>query len=212
MIQSYTDEQPPLPINDADHHSILALLPDFVMERVLGYALSNDWDGFQRHLAGCPHCRDEADALTALMAESYAGPLPGTPVPAAPNVRFLHIRPPSAGEIQLSLTIRPPPAIVERRTRGNICYEYTQHQSHPLNMDLTIQALTIDEASDRGLLRIMIDQDVDNPMDQPPLRVTHRAGGVVRETLTDPRGIASFENVPLDDIVDWEISISLLEG
>jgi hypothetical protein len=89
MTKQYVGEPPSRPIDDSDHSSILALLPEYVTICILAQQPPPQWQPLEQHLMRCSACRSEADALTKLMGESYTGALPAVPAPPPPDLTFL---------------------------------------------------------------------------------------------------------------------------
>src|SRR5262245_41734213 len=89
MTTRFIGEPPSKSIDGNDHRSILAMLPEYVMIRVLGQQPAQEWQALEQHLTQCAMCRSEADALRELMAESYAGVVPTAPSPPPPDLAFL---------------------------------------------------------------------------------------------------------------------------
>jgi hypothetical protein len=90
MTKRYVGEPPSRPIDDSDHRSILALLPEYVTICILDQQLPPQWQPLEQHLLRCSACRSEADALMKLMDESYTGTLPAIPAPPPPDLTFLN--------------------------------------------------------------------------------------------------------------------------
>ncbi|NJN17622.1 MAG: hypothetical protein HC822_15795 [Oscillochloris sp.] len=105
---------PSEPIDPESHGSVLALLPEYVTQLVLGQRIHPDWQPLRQHLRQCRACRAEYNSLYQQMQATYNGTLPAvtfTPT-LPPFLREQRARRPQAAH-------RHRTTIIHRRIRSN---------------------------------------------------------------------------------------------
>src|SRR3712207_5231502 len=88
MTERYFGAPPSQTIRAGMHSDVLAVLPEYVMIRALGQQPPPEWQVLEQHLASCSACRREADELTRLVMDMYAGVFPLDLAPP-PDLTFL---------------------------------------------------------------------------------------------------------------------------
>jgi len=224
MSNNYIGEPPTTQIDDRDHFSIQALLYEYVSTQVLGQVPHPHWHPLEQHLLGCRSCRSEADALLQLMRASYQGDLYMGTQQSKPDLWFLRpppeAVPPSAPSVPdvrhrpirieffpaLIPTMRV--ALTARSGLDRLQYAYRIPPESPSDPDITVEVLTHDEQSERGLVRITVELSDSDPFDQAGSGVTLSAVELLLSAVTDQNGVARFDDVPLDQIGHWRISVT----
>jgi anti-sigma factor RsiW len=208
--------------------SVLALLPEYVMQLVYGEQPHRGWYQLEVHLAQCAACRSEADTLRQLMVETYTGALP--PVAEAPPValsiparlrnraappaqsRPAESRPTTAAalySVQLSagLLAQMQVRVAARGGELRLRYSYTFPTFRPSDPMITMEVLSADDEAERGIARVCVELADRSPFDQAGSRVTLTSGQTLMSAVTDQGGVVIFSRVPLSTIADWQISV-----
>ena len=235
MMKRYVGEPPSRPINDGDHRSVLALLPEYVTMCILAQQLPPEWQALEQHLMRCAACRSEADALMALVAESYAGMIPAVPAPSPPDLSFLDQTVTSqsmvvrrAGDtgpsarihsfqpivIQFSTALLPRIRLqVAARTGGvHLRYAYEISPTDDASPTITIEVLVHDDQPTIGLVRVCVEHPNRDPFDQAGSHVTLRVDDTRWSSVTDQNGVTAFPDIPLDQMEQWQIRIAPQES
>jgi hypothetical protein len=224
MSNNYIGEPPSTLIDDQDHFGIKALLYEYVSIQLLGQLPHPDWYPLKQHLLGCPSCRSEADALLQLMRASYQGDIRMNAQLSEPDLAFLrpspeaaHTADPSTPEVRyhpiliqffpaLLPTIRV--ALTARSGIDRLLYAYRIPPESPSDPDITVEVLARDEQSEHGLVRITVELSDSDPFEQAGSAVTLSAVDLHLSAITDQNGVARFDDVPLDQIGHWRISVT----
>lgn len=231
MTKRYTSEPPSRPIRDGGHGSILAVLPEYVMIRVLQQQVSQEWQSFEQHLSDCADCRAEYDALLHLMSASYSGSIPAVAPPPPPNLSFLKQAPqsdvtplqptsdpprlpplPRAAPLQLQFS----PALVARmavrmpaRNRSKrLRYQYERQPERDVEPAIKIEVFASDDAPQRAQVAVCVEFPDRGPYEQAGNRVTLQVEQTSWSLATNQSGEASFHDVPLDEIGRWQFTFT----
>jgi hypothetical protein len=236
MMKRNVGEPPSRPINGGDHGSILAMLPEYVTMCVLDQQIPPEWQVLEQHLLHCADCRGEADALMALVTDSYTGAIPTHPVPSTPDLSFLDEtmaaqtkavrRTASTGllarlhsfqpiVIQFSTALLPKIRVhMAARTGGvRLHYAYEISPTDNSSPTITIEVLVHDDQPVIGLVRVCVEHPDRSPFEQAGSRVTLQASDRSWSDVTDQNGVAVFRDIPLDEIEHWQITVTpLVQG
>jgi hypothetical protein len=235
MMKRYVGEPPSRPINDGEHRSILALLPEYVTMFILGQQLPPEWQALEQHLMHCAACRSEADALMTLVAESYTGVIPAVPMPSPPDLSFLDQsitsqsigvrRMDEAGSlarihsfqpivIQFSALLLPRIRVqMAARTGGvHLRYAYEISPTDDASPTITVEVLVHDDQPTIGLVRVCVEHPGRSPFDQAGTHVTLQVEGMRWSGKTDQNGVTAFHDIPLDQMEQWQIRIAPQES
>jgi len=235
MMKRYVGEPPSRPINDGDHRSILALLPEYVTMCVLAQQIPPGWQMLEQHLMHCAGCRSEADALMALVAESYAGLIPAVPTPSPPDLSFLNqtvtsqsmevrraddtgpsarIRSFQPIVIQFSATLLPRIRVQMAARSGGVHlrYAYEISPTDDASPTITVEVLVHDDQPTIGLVRVCVEHPGRTPFDQAGSHVTLQVEDTLWSGVTDQNGVTAFHDIPLDQMEQWQIRIAPQES
>jgi hypothetical protein len=235
MTNEYIGSLPSRSIAEGDHRAVLALLPEYVAIRMLGQQREPEWQPLEQHLLVCEPCRSEADALIELMTESYAGLIPTVLPPAAPDLAFLSqqaIVEYSTQEPQDAISTAeqkrdfPPILIafsavllprirVPMATRSGairLRYSYEIPPSDDTKPTVTIEVLVHDDQPTIGLVRVCVEHPNFHPFDQAGSLVTLSVHGTNWCGTTDMNGICAFQDIPLDQMEHWQLTIGPQES
>jgi hypothetical protein len=229
MIRSYVGEPPSRPIVEADHRSILALLPEYVALCILAQQRPPEWLAMERHLGQCTACRGEADALLALMETGYSDASTSIPAPAPPDLAFL-ARPlptPAAPRkdtphkparkphfqpivIQFSGSLLPNIRVqVAARAGGiHLRYAYEIPPTDDTSPTITVEVLVHDDQPTVGLVRVCVEHPDRSPFDQAGSHVILQAGDMRQSGVTDQNGVTAFHDIPLAQMDHWQITVA----
>ncbi len=226
MTNQYIGAPPSRPIQDGDHASVLALLPEYVMLRVLGQQPPEAWQMLEQHLSACTACRGEANALMRLMANTYEEKLQAVAAPP-PNLSFLPKprtpapQPPGlvSPDMVWSVAFQFSPALLPRihvpmaaRSSGHqLRYHFERPPSGDHDPSITVEVFAADDAPDHGLVRVCVEASEGNPFDQPSSRVTLQAGERSWNAITDRNGLTTFPRVSLALIDQWRFTVAPVE-
>lgn len=223
MSNKYQGDPPSAPIDEQSHSTIQALLYEYVSAQVQRQKLHRAWRPFERHLQNCPSCRRDADALLQLMRASYNGEITQHDQPYAPDLWFLTssvvtIEPRTKAThttantivIEFSLTLLPAMrvALVARSSSERLRYSYRLPPENLDSPDITVELFTHEEHSERGLVRVTVELPHRDPFAQEGSEVMLAADGLSLSAVTDHNGVASFSDVPLDQMARWRISVT----
>jgi len=235
MMKRYVGEPPSRPIDDSDHRSILALLPEYVTLCILAQQIPPEWRGLEQHLLRCTACRSEADALMALLDASYTGAMPAVPAPAPPDLTFLdqHVTPQTQGirraddagpsarihsfqpiVIQFSTALLPRIRVqMAARTGGiHLRYAYEIPPTDDTSPTITVEVLVHDDQPTIGLVRVCVEHPERSPFDQAGSRVTLQVDDTRWSGVTDQNGVTAFHDIPLDQMEQWQITVAPQES
>lgn len=228
MTQRSMGDRPSRPIREGDHASIFAVLPEYVTMLALDQRPPPEWHPLEQHLRSCPDCRSEAEALRRLMDETYSGALPAHAA-APPDLAFLRrptpeARPAPAAGAQAqrppaapwSVTIQFSAAILPRmrvpmaaRQRGRrLRYHYERPSTDGREPVITVEVFEADATPDRGPVRVCVEPVEGNPFEQGGDQVTLQVPGGRWTRRTDHQGVALFPDVPLDQIEQWQVTVT----
>jgi hypothetical protein len=231
MKKRYVGEAPSGPINDSDHRSILALLPEYVTICILAQQLPPQWQRLEQHLMRCGECRSEAGALMELMVESYTGAIPAVPAPPPPDLAFLartaasppqvvrhadNAGPPARIPSFQPIVIQFSPALLPRirvqmaaRTGGvRLRYAYEIPPTDDTSPTITLEVLVHDDRPDYGLVRVCVEHPDRSPFDQTGSYVTLQIDDTSWSGVTDQNGVTAFQDVPLDRVEHWQVIVA----
>jgi hypothetical protein len=170
------------------------------------------------HLERCATCRDELEALLAMVGPIYRGEI--EPAPAVPQVDLSFLRPQTAGpQPTPPAALRPlvvafseallgslrQPAF---RARGESLLRYTP-ASQP-DLSLTVEIFAAD-APQLGDVQVLIDRADRDPFDQGGVAVTLTIGEHVRKEITGDTGSVTFSGVPLERLAELRVEVQLPE-
>ena len=228
-MKRYVGDPPSRPI-DAEHRSILALLPEYVAICMLAQQLVPEWHAFEQHLGQCPACHGEADALLALMTDSYTGMIANAPAPLLPDLSFLDpaqmAHPPLApraanvaaaprGHSFQPIVIQFSAGLVQRmqvhmaaRSGGlHLRYAYEVPAADDDSPTITVEVLAHDDTPTVGLVRVCVEHPQRSPFEQAGTRVTLVIDDARWSGVTDQNGVTAFHDIPLAQIEQWQIRI-----
>jgi hypothetical protein len=220
-------------IDSTSHVVITGLLPEYVMMRVLGQQPPHVWQAIERHLALCAICRSEAEMLERLMNDVYSDSLPVYLAPPAPDLSFLR-KPlpwPSATQppelpVDLPPSPTPQPIIITfspallsqsqvrmlaRAGDARLRYARTITPVAAQDPTITIEVLAPDDHPDLGIVRICVERPDRSPFDQAGSQIVLHIGEQCLLGATDPNGNIVFNDVPLDDIAGWQLTVDAQE-
>lgn len=227
MTNRYVGEPPSRPIRDGDHLTVLAVLPEYVMIRVLQQQIPTEWNAFEQHLSDCSSCRGEYEAMLQLMSASYSGTIPATPTPAPPDLVFLKQDPkpdvtplqPTFHQHRLPPLQSPPPLALHfspelvsrmavrmtRRTPGiRLCYQYEHQPANNVEPAITIEVFALDDAAARAQVCVCVEFPDRGPYEQAGNRAILQIDQMNWSVHTNESGEATFHDVPLDEIERWQ--------
>ena len=223
MINRYVGDAPSRVIADSDHSAFIELLPEYVMQLVLGQLVPSSWRLFEEHLHICPLCRNEVYALQQTMTEYYAGSIEPAVLPQAMNISFLRAAQPAYSAVEpdqqqrSSFNIQLSPQWLLRmalrsssRTEGpHLRYSFEVPPSSAQAPTVTVEVFSHGFDPDLGLVRICVEYPDRGPFGQAGTHISLHAGDQLFSGVSDQNGSVSFMKVPLADIETWRISTSV---
>lgn len=224
MINRYVGDAPSKVIAVGDHAAFIELLPEYVMQLVLGQHVPSSWRLFEEHLQQCPLCRSEMHALQQSMTAYYAGSIETAVLPQAMNIDFLRKQLPAKAEpVVLDQKVQRSPFNIQlspqwllrlalrssSRAEGpHLRYSFEVPPSSAQAPTVTVEVFSQGDAADRGMVRICVEYPDRGPFDQAGISIRLHAGDHVFSAVSDQNGNVSFTQVPLAEIENWRISTS----
>jgi len=204
--------------------SIRALLPEYVSIQILGQEAPASWHLLEHHLAHCPACRSEAEALLQFVSASYQEDAQPIPQPPPPDLSFLrpsrvatsaHRSPALSARLHQFIIQFSPSMLSTMRIAMTACsgverlhYVYYHPPAHPTTPDISIEVLTRNEQAERDHVCISVELPDNDPFDQAGGAVTLTIADLHLSAITDQNGVVSFHDVPLDQIEHWRITVT----
>lgn len=223
MINRYVGDAPSRVIAADDHAAFIDILPEYVMQLVLGQHVPSSWRVFEEHLQQCPLCRSEMYALQQSMSTYYAGSIEAAVLPQAMNIDFLRQQLPaqaappehepkqgSSFHVQLSAQwlLRQALRSTSRAEGPHLRYAFEIPPSSAQAPTVTVEVFSQGDDPDCGMVRICVEYPDRGPFDQAGISIRLHAGDHVFSAVSDQNGNVSFTQVPLAEIENWRISTS----
>jgi hypothetical protein len=211
--------------SDRSHEETHNLLSEYATATALGQTPWLRYPSTAAHLASCPTCRAELDALLELAVASYTGQV--EPLSSYPPFDFSFLQPPASqpaiarptwfidyvgrlvvvfSEALLASMRQPSPL---RAARGQALYRYTPEPAPPDNLGLSIDVFADDDSADQGNVQVLLDVPGRDPLDQSGIRVTLCVGDLAWEGATGPSGSVTFTAVPLKLLPQLRVEVTL---
>ena len=227
MAKRRISDSPSQPINMSDHVGLRTLIAEYITILTLGQELSPEWKVFEEHLAKCSLCHHDVRVLRQLMKDVYSGQIPPLSTARQPNLAFLrraHSRPRSrtlrgrtiiatANEsavrrFQFTAALLPlmhvPVAVRGEELRLRYAYETVLDG----DVALSIEVFSHDDDATTCVVRCCVEMSDRNPFDQAETKIILLANGKEFTNMTGKDGSVSFVDVPLEDIENWQLTIT----
>lgn len=228
--QFYNGGQLPAALDSTNHLVVRQLLPEYVMLRVLGQQLPPVWQVLEYHLAQCSICRSAAETLEYTMTEAYRDVIPAQAAPPAPDLSFLQNTrkpwpatdsskpwppPPNPAQKLQPISMSFSPALLAhsqvhmlaRSGDARLRYAHTITPTTADEPTITIEVLASDDQPMLGIVRICVELPDRSPFDQAGSQIILQVDQQYLSDSTDQNGNVVFNEVPLDDIASWQLTV-----